>query len=297
MNDLDQQFVVFVSVVEKQNFTRAAEDLHMTQPAVSHYIQQLERTMGAKLLERSNKFVRLTKAGEVVYHHAKEILTLYSRMKYLVDDMTHRATGKISIGASYTYGEYVLPPIIARLRNRYPLIVPTIRIGNSTEIAELIVNHQIDIGIVEGDIPSQKLVMEPLADDTMLVIASSNHPLANQKEVKVSDVAEETWIVRERGSGTREATERMFTVLKVAPQHVMEFGSTQIIKESVEAGLGITLVSKWAIQKELKLGTLKVLPLTGTPIIRKFSLLTQAANFQTKAMELFTELLREEKSG
>lgn len=293
---MDQQLVVFVTVVEKQNFSRAAEDLHMTQPAVSHYIQLLERAMGARLLERSNKFVRLTKAGELVYHHAKEILTLYSRMKYLVDDMTHAAIGKISIGASYTYGEYVLPSIIARLRGRYPLIEPTIHIGNSTEIAELIVNHQIDIGVVEGDILSQKLVMEPIADDSMVVIVSSKHPLAGLKEVKVSDIAGETWIVRERGSGTREATEGMFAALQLSPKHVMEFGSTQIIKESVEAGLGVTLLSNWVIQKELKLGTLQVLPLKGTPITRKFSLLTQATNFQTKAMELFVELLRETKS-
>ncbi|MGD8190434.1 LysR family transcriptional regulator [Brevibacillus ginsengisoli] len=293
---MDQQLSVFVSVVEKQNFSRAAEDLHMTQPAVSHYIQQLERTLGTRLLERSNKFVRLTKAGEVVYHHAKEILTLYSRMQYLVDDMTHAATGVISIGASYTYGEYVLPHIIARLRDRYPLIQPTIRIGNSTEIAELIANHQIDIGVVEGDLPSQKMMMEPIADDVMVVIASANHRLAGQTEVHVSELAGETWIVRERGSGTREATEGMFAKLQISVEHVMEFGSTQIIKESVEAGLGITLVSNWAIQKELKLGTIQVLPLKGTPIIRKFSLLTQATNFQTKAMEIFAGLIREEKS-
>lgn len=292
---MDQQLLVFVTVVEKLNFSRAADDLHLTQPAVSHYIQMLERTMGAKLLERSNKFVRLTKAGEVVYHHAKEILTLYSKMKYLVDDMTHAATGAISIGASYTYGEYVLPTIIASLREQYPLIQPSIRIGNSTEIAELIVNHQIDIGIVEGEIHSQKFVMEPIADDSMVIIVGSRHRLAGQTNINVTDLNQETWIVREKGSGTREATEGMFSKLQISPFHLMEFGSTQIIKESVEAGLGITLVSKWAIKKELKLKTIQILPIEGTPIVRKFSLLSQASNFQTKAMEVFVDLLRAQR--
>lgn len=292
---MDQQLVVFVTVAEKKNFSRAAEELHMTQPAVSHYIRMLEREMGAKLLERSNKFVRLTKAGEVVYHHAKEILGLHTRMKELVNDMMHDASGSLSIGASYTYGEYVLPHVIAKLRERYPRIQPSITIGNTREIAELVVNRHIDIGIVEGVFRHEKLHVEPIEDDFMVVIAGSSHRLAQQSEVSLSELADETWIVREIGSGTREATERMFSELRLAPAYLMEFGSTQIIKESVEAGLGVSLLSNWAIRKELSLGTIRILPVKGTPIMRQFSLLTQAGDFQTKAMVLFADLLRESK--
>lgn len=108
---MDQQLQVFVTVVEKQNFSRAAEELHMTQPAVSQYIRTLETNVGTRLLERSNKYVHLNKVGEIVYHHAKEILGLYTKMQRLVDDVTNVANGPISIGASYTFGEYVLPHI------------------------------------------------------------------------------------------------------------------------------------------------------------------------------------------
>ncbi|MFK4997235.1 LysR family transcriptional regulator [Bacillus sp. N9] len=119
---MDQHLRVFVIVAEKQNFSRAAEELHMTQPAVSQYIRALEDKIGTRLLERTNKYVRLNKAGEIVYHHAKEIIGLHTKMQNLVDDLVNKVSGPLSIGASYTYGEYVLPHIIANLKrlSRYP---------------------------------------------------------------------------------------------------------------------------------------------------------------------------------
>ncbi|BCJ85704.1 LysR family transcriptional regulator [Effusibacillus dendaii] len=293
---MDQSLLVFVTVAEKENFTRAAEELHMTQPAVSQYIQTLERMVGAKLLERSNKYVRLNKAGEIVYHHAKEILGLYTRMQCLVDDLLHTASGNLSIGASYTYGEYVLPHIIAHLREQYPLIKPTITIGNTREIAKLVASHQLDIGIVEGDFKHEKLYIESFAEDHMFVIISANHRYANRKELRISELCEETWIVREEGSGTREATEKMFAKFQFQPHSIMEFGSTQIIKESVEAGLGITLLSHWAVRKEISLGTLKALKINGIPVSRKFSLIMQATQFHTKATEVFLDILRKNEA-
>lgn len=167
---MDQALEVFVAVVDKGNFTRAAEELLMTQPAVSQYIQALERSVGTKLLERTNKYVRLTKAGEIVYHHAKDILGLYTRMNALVDDLMHRASGHLSIGSSYTFGEYMLPHLIAYMRERYPLIRPSITIGNTKEVAEMILRHEADIGIVEGDYQDEKLLIEAFAEDEMVVM-------------------------------------------------------------------------------------------------------------------------------
>ncbi|WP_066254237.1 LysR family transcriptional regulator [Neobacillus drentensis] len=292
---MDQQLLVFVTVADKQNFSRAAEALHMTQPAVSQYIQLLERTVGTKLLNRSNKYVRLNKAGEIVYHHAKEILGLYTKMQNLVDDLTNTATGGLSIGASYTFGEYVLPHIIARLREQYPLIKPTITIGNTHEIEELVNSNQIDLGIVEGEIKSKKLNIEAIAEDFMYIIVSAKHPSVKQKDLTLTALQEETWIVREQGSGTREATEGMFEKFQFNPKDIMEFGSTQIIKESVEAGLGVSLLSHWVIHKELKLQKLHTLKIKGFPIFRKFLLVTPSTKFQTKASEIFINLLRDQE--
>lgn len=289
---MDQMLAVFVTVVERENFTRAAEELHMTQPAVSQYIQTLERTLGTKLLDRSNKYVRLNKAGEIVYHHAREILGLYTRMQCLVDDLMHTASGSINIGASYTFGEYVLPRLIAHLRKQFPGIQPSITIGNTKEIAELVAAHQLDLGVVEGEFTHEKLEIEPLAEDSMVVIVSADHPLLRQDQWTIADLAEETWIIREQGSGTREAAEKMFAEFQFFPGSIMEFGSTQIIKESVEAGIGISLLSSWAIRKELSLGTLRTIQIQGLPFARKFSVIKQAVPFQTKAMEIFLEILR-----
>ncbi|MBS4174635.1 LysR family transcriptional regulator [Bacillus sp. FJAT-49736] len=291
---MDQYLQVFVTVVEKGNFSRAAEELHMTQPAVSQYIQTLERTIGARLLERTNKYVRLNKAGNAVYHHAKEILGLYTRMQRIVDDLTNKASGVLTIGSSYTFGEYVLPHIMAQLQRSYPDIDPTIVIANTKEIAELVANHQLDVGIVEGHLKEKNLIVEQLAKDSMFIVTSVHHPLGKKEEVSFQDIAKETWIVRESGSGTREAQEAMFQKFNISPSKLMEFGSTQLIKESVEAGLGISLLSNWTIQKELQLKSLKILEIKGLPITREFSVIIRTP-FQTKALEVFIELLRENK--
>jgi LysR family transcriptional regulator, transcriptional activator of the cysJI operon len=292
---MDQYLQVFVKTVEMGNFSRAAEELHMTQPAVSQYIQSLERQVGTKLLERSSKYVRLNKAGEIVYHHAKEILSLYTRMQDVVDDLSDTASGELSIGASYTYGEYVLPHIIASMRRQYPRIKPKIAIGNTKDIAELVSLRRLDIGIVEGTYGHrEKLHSEAFAEDEMYIFASSEHHFARQEEVSLEQLSKETWIVREEGSGTRQAVERMFAAFqfKPAPDQLLEFGSTQIIKESVEAGLGVTLLSRWATSKELTLGSLCAVKVSGTPIIRQFSLVTQATPYRTKSLEVFWELVR-----
>jgi LysR family transcriptional regulator, transcriptional activator of the cysJI operon len=172
------------------------------------------------------------------------------------------------------------------------MITPTITIHNSTVIAEMVSKRQLDVGIVEGEYVDEKMCVEPFADDRMYVIASPKHRLAGETEVRIDELIKETWIVREDGSGTREAAEKMFRQLQFSPQERMEFGSTQVIKESVEAGLGISLLSHWAIRKERQLGTLCTLKVAGTPVTRDFSLLTRSNESHTKALDIFMDLIR-----
>ena len=291
---MDQTLLVFVTVVEKKSFTRAADALHMTQPAVSQYIQLLEKSVGAKLLDRSSKYVQLNKAGEIVYHHANEIIGLYTQMQNLVDDTMNKASGKLAIGASYTFGEYVLPHIIAYLQMHYPLIKPKITIANTARISEWVANRQLDVGIVDGAAHHHNLPMEAFADDLLYIVATAATQ-ATVHEDRIARLQEATWIVREESSGTREATEKMFSVLNFRPANIMEFGSTQIIKESVQAGLGITLLSHCTIQKELSLGILKTLDIPETPFQRKFSLITPPTRFKTKVTTVFMDVLREHR--
>ncbi|MEJ8777769.1 LysR family transcriptional regulator [Pseudogracilibacillus sp. ICA-222130] len=291
---MDQQLEVFVMVAEKQNFTRAAEALHMTQPAVSQYIRMLEENMGQRLLERTNKYVYLNKAGEIVYHHAKEIIALYDRMENLVEDLTDNPVGPLSIGASYTFGEYVLPEILAKMKRNYPEIKPIVSIGNTKEIADLVKRHQLDIGIVEGDVIQDKeLTMEDVATDFMYIVASPQHPLNLRKDkIEAKSLEQVDWFLREKGSGTRAAIDKVFQQLEIQPKSTLTLGSTQPIKSLVEKGMGISLMSEWAIQKELRDGDVTILPVEGLPLSRKFSTLI-ATPFRSKALQVFIKLLQE----
>lgn len=290
---LDQQLQVFITVAEKKNFSRAAEELHMTQPAVSQYIRTLEDHIGARLLERTNKYVRLNKAGEIVYHHAKEIVGLYISMQNLIDDLFNQANGPLSLGASYTFGEYILPHVIAKMKETFPGIQPTLTIGNTAEIARLVLSNQLDVGIVEGHFEKEQLYhIEEIMADYMVIIASSKHPFSQRSnEIMIKELENQTWILREVGSGTREAAEKVFEHLNISPASIMYFSSTQSIKEAVGAGLGISLLSQCTIQKELRLGDLKIVDFKEMPFIRKFSVIT-ATPFQTKALQEFIHLLK-----
>lgn len=292
---MNQLLRVYIAVVEKQNFTRAAEALYMTQPAVTQYIHTFEKKLGTKLLERSNKHVQLNKAGEIAYKHAKEILGLHSQMQTLIDDLMNKASGNLAIGASYTFGEYILPHLVATLQSRYPLIKPKITIANTRRISEWVANRQLDIGIVDGDVNNQNLTMESFAENLMYIVVSTKHPLASATNLTVQDLINETWIVREATSGTRAATEKMFSQLNFYPQSIMEFGSTQIIKESVEAGLGITFLSQCTVQKEISFGIFKILTVAGTPLRNDFSFITQKTEFRTKTTEVMIDMLQNNK--
>lgn len=293
---MDQHLQVFVTVAEKRNFSRAAEELHMTQPAVSQYIRTFEERFGTRLLERTNKYVRLNKAGEIAYHHAKEIVGLYTKMQNLVDDLTNNASGELSIGASYTFGEYILPHVIAQLNRLYPEITPSVTIDNTANIATRMMARQLDVGIVEGHFKEEKqLQTETFAEDEMVLVTSPQHELvAHKNPITTADLAVQTWILRESGSGTREASDMMLKHMHITPARKISFGSTQAVKEAVSAGLGISLLSKWAVQKELRHGELNIVETSDMPFIRQFYIVT-ASPFQTKAMQVFLELLRVRK--
>lgn len=285
---MDLHLQVFIEVVERKNFSRAAESLHMTQPAVSQYIKALEDRYNTRLLERTNKYVSLNKAGEIVYQHALEIRGLYSNMQNLIDDLTEKASGEIKIGASYTFGEYRLPQIIARMKKVYPNISPSITIGNSKKIAELVDNFQIDIGIIEGHLEQDNLLIDRLITDSFVLVSAAGHIVKKEKLNK------EVWIVREEGSGTREITEAFFKTQNIRPNECLEFSSTQLIKSSVEANLGISLMSKWVIKREVENGQLKIHEIDTLPLSREFSFITKS-KFKTRALEIFINYIKADK--
>jgi len=161
---------------------------------------------------------------------------------------------------------------------------------------ERVARGELDIGIIEGKATIEDVIVEPFADDTVVLVVSSQHPLAAQEFVTEKQIEQENWIIREQGSGTREITDHVFKAYGIHPNTVVEYSSTQVIKESVEAGLGVTLFSKWVIRKELMWNTLREIHFTDAPIQRKFSIVIRKSDFQTKATQLFQEFLHDQST-
>ncbi|RIV24127.1 LysR family transcriptional regulator [Alicyclobacillaceae bacterium I2511] len=290
---MDHTLQVFVIVVEERSFSKAAERLHLTQPAVTQQIRHLEDRLGAQLVERGHRVFRLTQAGELVYDHAQQILSLYGRMERWVHEMMQEAKGRIHVGASYTYGEYLLPMRIASFRQRYPLVDLEVFIGNSRAVLEGVKRGAIELGIVEIPVfDATDVEIQPLSEDILRVILSSSHPLTTRSHVSTKDLAKETWLVREAGSGTRNMTDELFTRLKLVPRGVVVFGSTQGIKAGVEAGMGISLLSECTFQKELSLQTIKTLEFPNFSMQRTFFLVLPQTSFRPFAVVKLLEHLQ-----
>ena len=293
---MDIHLLAFVTVAEEHSFTLAAEKLRISQPAISQHVQTLEKRLDVQLFDRNKRNVRLTKAGQVAYKEAKEILNSYSRMTRLIEDLRSKPSGPIAIGASFTFGEYVLPHLIADFRKRYPEVEPTVQIQNTRAVAELVSNGDLDIGIVEGSTSSlQEIAVEPLAADHLVLVCASDHPLAGREVITEEDLKSAPWIIREVGSGTREITEVVFEQFQFRPPVIQEFTSTQLIKESVLAGLGITLLSRWTVHRELQWQALVELKLPGLPAERAFSMILTKSGFRTRVTSSFQSYLLEQK--
>lgn len=292
---MDQRLSVFVAVVEQQSFSRAALKQHLTQPAASQQVRALERELGARLLERTNKFLRLTPAGEIVYEHARQMLEIEGRMRRYVDDLRGGAKGPLAIGASYTIGEYLLPRVLAPFQATYPQVLPAVTIANTQHIAELVAGRHLDLGLIEGSVGHSGLEARPILEDSLCVVAAAGHPLVRQSlasgPLVPAALAEHTWLVREAGSGTRAVTDAFFADNALTPTTCLAFGSTQMIKEAVEAGMGLSLLSSWTIRKEVALGTLAQVPVVGTPRHRPFLVVTPRSQVRAQAVEVFVREL------
>ncbi|WP_031536767.1 MULTISPECIES: LysR family transcriptional regulator [unclassified Bacillus (in: firmicutes)] len=295
---MDYHLLTFVTVAEKLNFTRAAESLHITQSAVTLSIKALEKKYNVTFLDRTNKYVRLTKAGELFYFHAKKILSEYKEVNNLIDYLSKTKSRPLSIGSSFTFGEYLLPKVIADyIKKDKKHDNPMISIRNSNRIIDQLLHGEIDLGIIDSHLKHHPhLSITPFKEDELVIIVSKNHRFASLSSIELKYLYDETWILREEGSGTREVVNQFFQNQNFDPPSVRSFGSTQIIKESVEADLGISIVSKYAVQKEMFMDTLSILRIKNVPIIRYFSFIVPEFSFKQHAVSpLITELTKENK--
>jgi DNA-binding transcriptional LysR family regulator len=200
----DHKLKLFCTVAETKSFSKTSEIIHLTQPAVSLQIQALEETYETKLFDRSSSTVSLTPAGEVLYKYAKEIRSLYALVEKEIGNITGLVKGSISIGASSTIGNYLLPGVIADFKKKHPKVKIHMLVGNTKRVVELLNSGNIDLGLVEGEVSRQKITVQKLTPDELLLVLPSNHAWAKKKDIMISEVAKEPFIFREGGSGTRQ---------------------------------------------------------------------------------------------
>ncbi len=291
----DRRLQVFHTVARLLSFTKAAESLHMTQPAVTFQVRQLEEYFNTRLFDRTHNRISLTEAGERVYEYADRIFTLYGEMENAVRELTGEVSGVLLIGASTTVAEYMLPALLGEFKARYPEVGIRLQVANTDGIVSMVENNVIDLGVVEAPVANKNLVVETCRLDPMVLIVPPGHELARTEGVPTDRLLDFPYVCREEGSGTREVIADSLVEAGLDPCNlnvVMELGSPEAVKGAVEAGMGVSIISRSTIAKELALGTLVAVDLT-PPIVRPFSFVHQKQKFRLRAIEKLLDFARD----
>ena len=290
----DRRLQVFGAVAKLLSFTKAAETLHMSQPAVTFQIRQLEEYFNTRLFDRTHNRITLTETGEVVRQYAERIIALYKEMDIQVRTLTGDVQGPLIVGASTTIGEYFIPAVIGAYQSKFQDVKVRLNVANTNSVIHMVETNRIDVGIVEGPVNNKTLITDVIWDDELVVICAPGHPLDKHSQIGADLIGSFPFIGREQGSGTREVIENWLAGQGHDIEEldiIMEFGSPESIKNAVAAGLGISIVSVATIEKELILKSLRAIPLT-RPIHRSFSIVYQRQKFRLRAMDEFLEFAR-----
>ncbi len=285
----DRRLQVFYTVAKQLSFTKAADILYMTQPAVTFQVKQLEEHFNTRLFERSHGKISLTPAGELVLGYAERILALSGEMEARVGELTGQVTGPLMIGASTTIAEYQLPRILGEFKERFPQVQARLTVANSETVAAKVADHSLDVGLIEAPSHNPNLTTVACCEDELVMICAPAHPFATRASVNAREIADQRYVSREHGSGTREVVDDFFKDNGVNPDdlHIeMELGSREAIKGAVEAGLGVAIMSASTVTKEIQLGTLVAVPLNPR-LTRELSMVYAPEKFRSKLLDAF----------
>jgi len=262
-----RQLKVFEAVARHLNYTRAAEELHLTQPAVSMQIKQLEQGLDVPLFEQLGKRIHLTEAGTEVLAYARSIIQQLDELETVLNRIKGVGGGRLRISVATT-ANYFIPALLGTFSRRYPDVIVTLDVTNRETLLRQLNENTVDL-VIMGQPPAEADVeAQAFLDNPLVVVAPPNHPLAREHAIPLSRLQEETFLVRESGSGTRIAMERFFSNRHMRLNTGMEVGSNEAIKQSVQAGLGLGLLSRATIDQELELARLAVLDVSEFPIMR-----------------------------
>jgi len=268
---------IFAKVAELGSFSRAAEALFLTQPTVSEHVRALEDELGVQLLDRLGRGAQPTPAGRLLLDYAARMLALGREARQAIDRYQGRVSGALVIGGSTIPGEYVLPALVGAFRAKHPEVSVSLLIGSSRDVSLWVEEGRAELGVTGARPSARALHAKAIMSDELVIVVPAEHPWAERKTVSLADVRAEPLVVRERGSGSREALERALGGAGLdlgACRVVGEMGSTQAIKQAVRAGVGVSIISRRAVEDECRARQLAALPIRDLKVDRAFWLVT-----------------------
>lgn len=283
---------VFLSVAKHLNYTRAGEEVNLSQPSVSVRIHQLETELNLKLFEQLGKKVALTDGGKLLIPHAHRVVAAVEDARHAMDELQGLERGTLRIGASTTPGMYLIPQIIAPFRARYPKIEIKLGIKDTRGIEEGITKNEFDFGFVGGHLVGNEVDVVPWLTDEIVLVAARGHHLVRKKPVKPSELKAEKLIVREFGSATRAATINHLKKSGVVIETAMELENPESVKKAVQSGLGIAFISKFAVATELKARTLSMIRVADLTIQRELKIVFRKDKHLSRAALTFIEIAK-----
>jgi len=286
------QLLTFLAIARLGSFTRAAEEIGRTQPAVSQQIRQLEESLGVKLFEKLGKRVCLTEAGRVLREGAEELRAQASRLREAVSQVARGERGRVRIGASTTPGIYLLPRILGAFRRRYPAVEASLSIENTFAIERKIKLNELDLGFVGAHPAEQALVVLPLGNDELLPVAAPSYLAGRRRPLDARHLAEHPFVAREKGSGTRRAIDAWASQRGVTLNVVMELNNPEAVKMAVAEGLGVSILPRCAVARELRQRRLVPLPIKDCRIVRPLSIVHHKGKHLVPAASALVDLSR-----
>lgn len=289
-----RQLQVFIAVAELGSFTKAAKQLFLTQPAISWQVKTLETELGLVLLERADRSVSLTEAGEIFYRDAKRLHNLYEKMLSEMEEYRGLGTGKLRLGGSTIPGEYLLPNYIGRFKQTYPEIGVNLVIGDTGTIVEKLLIDEIQLGVIGAKVQEGKLELVPFLQDELILIAAPDHPWAKEKQVTLKDLSEGIYISREEDSGTKMVIEEKLAEKGIVMEKfktAIELGSPRAVLTAVAAGLGLAWVSRWTAEESLRLGLVQEISVENFKVERNFYLATRPNRHLSPLTKAFMDFL------
>jgi DNA-binding transcriptional LysR family regulator len=289
---------VFHAAAKASSFTRAAQEIHLTQPGISKHIKVLERHYGTRLFERIGKQVVLTQAGEILYRTTGDIFRLLNESKSRIGDLRGLCGGRLSIGASITIGTYILPEWLVAFRQKYPAVKLQLDIALSQQVVGKVLDNTLELGFVGHSEQDQRLTVTPFMTDQLVLILPPGHEWAERTApVTLQELAAQPFLLARQGSGTRMVLEQLFASSGVAVREILEFGTTEGVKQAVAAGLAISILSKHVVAKELSSGTIVSLPLQDVDLKRELYLVHHKDRYLSAAAKAFLQVAELKTKG